>query len=471
MFIAGLLNAILEIPVLGPTLSVVVPFVIVLSIVIFVHEYGHYIVGRWCGIEADEFSLGFGGEVLGWTDRRGTRWRISWLPLGGYVKFKGDADVASGPDPAAVSEMPPEERRHTLQGAPIWARMLTVSAGPGANFLLSIVVFALLTLAVGRSTDAPVLARVDPAGQAAGAGLREGDRILSVDGAPVETLSAFVQEMFEREGESLLVEIERDGATQTLPVSFVRAPQVSGFAPDSPAQAAGLEPGDVIHMIDGETLTSFMDLKRIVEGSSGCLDVTVERNGKILPLQIEPRVVERLDPETGALIRTPMIGVMGDPRIGMTAPLRPAGIGEALEIGVTSTWGIVSGTFTYLGAIFEGAADGSSLGGPIGIARASGQQAEAGVIEFIAFIATVSTAIGLINLFPIPILDGGHLVFYAIEAVRGRPLGERWVDAGMKIGLAAILLLLIFATSNDIARVDIVSWFRAWWSDAAPAGC
>ncbi|MEM6669644.1 MAG: RIP metalloprotease RseP [Pseudomonadota bacterium] len=459
---AALISAILEIPVLGPLISVVIPFVIVLAIVIFVHEFGHYIVGRWCGIAAEEFSLGFGGEVFGWTDSRGTRWRLSWLPLGGYVKFKGDADVASGPDAAAVAELPPEERRNTLQGAPIWARALTVAAGPGANFLLSIVVFAGLALAVGQSSDEPVIAEIDPTGQGAGSGLREGDRIVSVDGEPVERMSSFLRAMFEREGETLPVEVSREGGSETLPITFVRLPQVSGFVPDAPAEQAGIQVGDVVQAIDGQTIASFLDLKRIVEASNECaLDFTVERNGEIFVTEVQPRIIERIDPVSGELIRTPMIGVLSDLQIGLASPMEGVGAGQALNLGADATWRIVTGTFSYLGAIFAGAADGSSLGGPIGIARASGFQAQAGLVAFVAFIATVSTAIGLINLFPIPILDGGHLVFYAIEAVRGRPLGERWVDAGMKVGLAAILLLLVFATYNDIARLFV----------AAPTGC
>ncbi|MEO1329595.1 MAG: RIP metalloprotease RseP [Pseudomonadota bacterium] len=437
--------------------TTIVPFLLVLGIVIFVHEYGHYIVGRWSGIHAEEFALGFGGEIVGWVDKRGTRWKICWLPLGGYVRFKGDADAASKPDPSAVEGMSAAERRSTLPGAPLWARAATVAAGPMANFLLSILVFAMIALALGRASDQPVLAEVRADGQAAGAGLQVGDRIVSVDGEPVESFSGFLQKMFAREGEPLPVSIVRDGDQTTLPVAFSRPARIATVQPDTAAYGC-LAPGDVIARIDGEPITSFIDLQKAVETSEGRdLQFTVLRGPEQIEMSLAPRPTERLDPETNTISFPLMLGVSASFNLGIEPPRESVGPIEAVGLGAGSLWRVVSSTFSYLGSWASGAADGSAIGGPLGIARASGYSAEAGFLTFIGFIATVSTAIGLINLFPIPILDGGHLVFYGIEAVRGKPLSERWVELGMKVGLGLILVLLVFATYNDVARI-LTGW-------------
>lgn len=454
------LQTLIDTVLLDGLIGVILPFLVVLGVVIFVHEYGHYIVGRWCGIHAEEFSLGFGKELFGWTDRRGTRWRVSLLPLGGYVRFKGDADAASAPDPDSVRDLTAEERRSTLQGAPLWARALTVAAGPGANFLLSFLLFAFLAMALGAPSNDPRLGDVAADGQAGGAGLRAGDEILSVDGLPVHSFFGFVEQMFEREGEPRTVVVRRDGRDETLFVAFNRPPRVDNLRPGGPAQLACVRPGDVVVKIDETPITSFSDLQRIVSASEGRpLELTLERvepgeGPRLLTVTVTPEVAETIDPATNTPSKRLLIGVSANIDLGLEPELATVGPLGAMEAGVAGLWRVIGGTFGYIGAWVSGDADGSSLRGPIGIAQASGETAQAGVLAFISFIAMVSTAIGLINLFPIPILDGGHLVFYAIEAVRGRPLGERWIEAGMKVGLAAILLLLVFATLNDVPR-----WF------------
>ncbi len=448
-----MLDAIAAIPLIGPLVSVVLPFLLVLGVVIFVHEYGHYIVGRWSGIHAEEFALGFGPEITGWTDKRGTRWKVCWLPLGGYVKFKGDADAASAPDATAVAALSDGEKRETLQGAPLWARAATVAAGPVANFLLSILLFAVIALALGRPANEPVLAEVTPDGQAAGSGLQAGDRILSVDGAPIDSFSGFLDAMFAREAEPLPVRIARDGQEITLPVAFSRPARIERVEPDSAADGC-LIPGDVIAKVDGEPVTSFVDVQRAVEASDGApLDLSVLRGTEQLELAIAPRPTERIDPETNELEKRLLLGVSASFNLGVSPPRETVGPIEAVGLGAAGVGRVVGTTLSYVGSWVSGAADGSAIGGPLGIARASGQTAEAGLLTFVGFIATVSTAIGLINLFPIPILDGGHLVFYGIEAIKGEPLDPRWIEFGMKVGVGLILLLVLFATYNDVAKL------------------
>lgn len=445
---------ILSLPVIGTLLTVIAPFILVLGIVIFVHEYGHYYVGRLGGIHPEAFSIGFGPEIFGWTDTRGTRWKVCWIPLGGYVRFKGDADAASRPDAGALDGMDAAERRTTLQGAPLGARAAMVLAGPMANFLLTIVLMTGLALVAGRASEAPVIGDVTPTGQAYGAGLRAGDVILSVDGAPIETFSAFQAAMLAEEGAPRRVEIQRGDAVEMLDMSFSRPTRVRAVSPGSPAEAACLKPNDVIQKIDGRTIASFSDLQSAVTASDGApLAVTVQRGSELKELVITPRVIEQPDPVTGDVTRRLMIGVSADVNLGWEAERRAVGVGEALLIGLEAPLRVARATFGYLGAIFAGRSDGSSLGGPIGIADASGRAADAGFIQFVAFIATISTAIGLINLFPIPILDGGHLTLYAVEAVRGRPLSDKTVEAVMTVGLVAILALMVFVTSNDVSRL------------------
>ncbi len=443
--------------ILGPfgwIFTVVLPFLVVLGVVIFVHEYGHYIVGRWCGIHADAFSIGFGPEIVGWTDKRGTRWRVAWIPLGGYVQFRGDANASSaGADAEAMAGMSAAERRSSLPGAPLWARASTVAAGPAANFLLTMVLFTGVVLYAGTASEEPVLGEVATDGQAYGAGLRSGDRILSIDGEPVGAFADFLKVLRERPGEPLELAVLRDGAETTVPMTFAQPTRVSAVAPGTPAYFACLVAGDVIQAVDGKPVSNFKELQDAVLASGGrTLSLTVERAGEGLKtLKLTPEMREYLDRETQEIELRPMIGVSADANLGVAPKREAASIGAAVAAGVARPFEDSARTVGYIAAIFSGKADGSSLGGPIGIARMSSQAAEIGVIGFIVFIATISAAIGFINLLPIPILDGGHLVFYALEAVRGEPLSERAMNAASTVGLVAILALMVFATTNDLS--------------------
>lgn len=429
-------------------------FFLVLGVVVFVHEYGHYAVGRACGIHADAFSIGFGRELFGWTDRRGTRWKLSLIPLGGYVQFRGDANAASGPDDEALQGLSDEERRRTLAGAPLWARTLTILAGPGANFVFTIIVAFVLALAAGAASDEPVIASVDEGGPAAVAGLQAGDRILSVDGAPVTSLTGFQAAMFANEGALRAVAIEREGREIVLQAEFERPARVDSVVTGSPADLACLLPGDIIVSVEGEAVGGYGDIRRIVEARGGeSVAVGYERDGVLAEADITPEVRRVPSSVPGEMENRLLIGLQASFDNGFQPVIEPTPIADAFSSAVALPGVIIVGTLRELGAIASGESDGSSISGPVGIASAAGQAADDGLIAFLSFVAILSTAIGFVNLFPIPILDGGHLVFYAAEAVRGRPLGEKWVGPLFAFGAFLLLMLMSFAIWNDVAPI------------------
>ncbi len=454
------MSLIYDIPLLGPLIetlfTVVAPFLVVLSIVVFIHELGHYLVGKWCGIKAEVFSIGFGRELYGWTDRRGTRWRVALLPLGGYVKFKGDADAASVGTSDEVVAMSDEERRQTLPGAPLWARTLTILAGPFANFLLTIVIVFCLTLARGVASDAPVIGAIAEAGRAAAAGLEVGDRVLAVGGQPIETF-VDLQLAFERAVEPTTeIDIVRDGRETTLVADLAQPARVADVTYGGPADVACVVAGDLVVAVNDEPISSFQELRRLILSSEGApLRLTLERDGETVTRVVEPEATDTLDPRTRLPTRRYMLGVVPEAGIGAAREIRPATVGDALSAGVGMPILVAEQTFGYIGAWISGEADGSQLNSLIGIANTSGQALSIGLLSFINLIALISAAIGLMNLLPIPILDGGHLVLYGVEAVRGKPIGEKSLEVVTAIGLAAILLLMVFATANDLTP-----WFN-----------
>ena len=441
-----------EIPLIGNVLTVVIPFLIVLSVVVFVHEYGHYIVGRWCGIGAEVFSIGFGKRLFSWVDSRGTRWQVAALPLGGYVKFVGDLDPASAGrgDDSGLTDF---ERQAAFHNAALWKRTLTVAAGPVFNFLLSILIFAALVLAIGKPTDQPVIAEISEDAPE-NIGFQEGDRVVMVDGKPTESFGDVLDHLRRSDAALVPAVVEREGRRIEIMAAHVNPPRIGSVSPGMAAARAGLVPGDLITEIDGKAVHSFYDLQmattRIEPGEE--ITVEVRRGGEELQFTFTPEIVERAHPETGETVPLPTFGIRAASAGGIGPPREGVGPGEALMGGALQTWQIISGTVTFVGDMIFANADTSQLGGPIRIAEISGDKAEEGVESLIWLIATLSTSIGLINLFPIPVLDGGHLMFYAVEAVRGRPLGENWLQVGNAIGLALVLSLMVFATYNDLAR-------------------
>ncbi len=438
-----------QIPVIGDVLFYVLPFLVVLLIVVFVHEYGHYIVGRWRGIHAEAFSIGFGKELFGWTDSRGTRWKVSLIPLGGYVKFLGDSGASSRPDEQAVAAMSEAERARAFPTAPLMSRTLTVLAGPVANFLLSILVFAALALAEGTPTDKAAIGEAPEF-----SGLVSGDQVLEVDGEAVEDYIDMVYAINRGEGAPVPALILRDGSRIMVDVKLARPAVVDDIAPSGAAAAAGLEVGDKIVVANGEEIQSFRALQRITAANGpNPMLVTVLRDEQRLEFTITPRMIEREDYETGEIKPMPTIGIINLDGAGFAPARESVGPVDALTFGARQTWGVVDLTMSYLYRVIAGESDPGQIGGPIRIAEISGEAADRGLTSLVTMIAFLSTSIGLLNLFPIPVLDGGHLLFYGIEAIRGRPLRDRWVEIGMTIGFSIVILLMVFATYNDLSRL------------------
>lgn len=438
------------IPLIGGALSVALPFLVLLGVVVFVHEYGHYIVGRWCGIQAETFSVGFGKPIYQWRDKRGTIWQIAILPLGGFVKFVGDMDPASARK--NDDSLTPEQQKVAFHNASLISRALTVVAGPVANFILSIVVFTLVVLGSGQPSDEPVIGPVAP-GYAEDLSLREGDRVLSIGGKPVESFGEVINALQQTKGAPTPARIERDGEALTVETVFRNEPRIAQVSPGTPASQSGMAPGDFILRVNGAPVPDFHTLRVIMAEMPLNTEMTVlvERDGEEMTFAFVPAIRARMHPETGERVEQATMGIA--PVLVIGSPREGVGILTALGSGVTMTWGVIDTTITFLGDMIFSNADTSQLGGPIGIAQASAAQASAGLANYVTLIALLSTSIGLLNLFPIPILDGGHLMFYAAEAIRGRPLGERWMNAAMMVGLSLVLLLMGFATYNDLTRL------------------
>ncbi|WP_425039077.1 RIP metalloprotease RseP [Primorskyibacter sp. S187A] len=426
-------------------------FVLALSIIVAVHEYGHYIVGRWSGIKADVFSVGFGPVIWSRVDKHGTQWQIAALPFGGYVKFAGDANAASaGADEAALAEMSPEDLRHTMHGAPLWARAATVAAGPIFNFILSILIFGLIFMNRGVATDPLSVGDLSPMPGALE--LSIGDEITAIGGIDIpaysdgEAFNAFLEELPVQT--PLPYNVIRDGSAREVLAPFPYPPMITQLVPQSAAFAAGLEVGDVITAIDGTPIAAFSELKDIVEGSDGrALALTVWRDGETLDLTMTPRRVD--EPTADGSFQTQWrIGIIGG--LFFEPATESPGFVNAFAQGAGQVWRIMDGSISGLYHMITGAISSCNLSGPIGIAQTSGQMASQGATSFIWFVAVLSTAVGFLNLFPIPVLDGGHLVFHAYEAVFRRPPPENFMRGLMIAGLTLVLSLMVFALYNDI---------------------
>ncbi len=367
----------------GDLVHYLLPFLFVLSLVVFFHELGHFLVARWCGVKVLAFSIGFGPELLGFHDRYGTRWRIAAIPLGGYVKFLGDENAASVPDKSHLSGMDAADRAQSLVFQPVLKRAAIVAAGPIANFLLAIAIFAGIFMLYG-----------------------------------MQMMSA----------------------------------RVDAVQPGSPAAAAGFKPGDLVVSIDGQKINDFADMQRLVADSAGkTLDITVDRGGT----QVDLKATPQLQQEKDVFGNVERVGLLGIRRSPTPADLqyKPVTPPRAVLLGVQETWFVVDKTLTYIGRVVIGRETANQLGGPIRIAQMSGQVASIGFVALVHLAAVLSVSIGLLNLFPIPLLDGGHLLFYLIEALRGRPLSEKAQELGFRIGFAIVVMLMIFATFNDIVHL------------------
>lgn len=445
------MELIASIPLIGGFLATVLPFAVVLGIVVFVHEYGHYIVARWCGIRSEVFSIGFGPVLWSRRDRRGTLWQIAALPLGGYVKFLGDGDASSRAAPERLSQMSAAEMARSFHGAAVWARMLTVLAGPIANFLLTIVVFAGIVTWQGVPTERPEIGGIE-ALPMVDQPLRSGDVVLKVNGATIGDFGDIYREALAMpEPGPMRFVVERDGDRLDVETPYALPARVSGVEPLSPASRAGLREGDVILEADGKPLAAFDDLRRVVMASDGeVVPLRVWREGEEIDLEITPAERDTADGE-GGFERRVMIGVAGG-SLYVPATYTPAPW-TALAIGAERMLAVVVQSVTGIRHLVTGNIGAENLQGPLGIAQISGETASQGLLNFVTLIGIISTAIGFLNLFPIPVLDGGHFAAFVIEAVRGRPPSEKAMQLAMSIGLGLILLLMVFATYNDILRM------------------
>lgn len=449
----------------------IVPFVLVLTILVYVHEMGHYLVARWAGVRVEVFSIGFGPELFGRTDKAGTRWKFSAIPLGGYVKMFGDTNAASAG--SEVDRLTPEERKVTFVDKTLGQRAAVVFAGPFANYLFAVVALAILLMTVGQPFTPVTVGSVEPGGPAATAGLQPGDKILRVDGSVVERLQELQFAADIEPDEPIEITIERAGETHTFTVVPERVEStdpfgrqqvggdlglspivpaiVGGVIEGSAAEAGGFRTGDRIVAIGDEEVESFEAIRDIVLANAGqTLRFEVERDGRMISLEATPQPVEQTA-EDGS---TQVYGQLGI-RSGGAQMVRYGPV-EAVGGAFSQTVTIVVATGKAIGQMIGGTRGTEGLAGPIGIAQMVGDVAQIGLYNTIQLMAILSLSLGLINLMPVPLLDGGHLLFYAIEAVRGRPLGERAQEYGFRIGLALVLTLMLFVTWNDLVHLDVV---------------
>ena len=353
----------------------------VIGVLSVVHEYGHYFVARLCGVKVLRFSVGFGKEMAGWTDRRGTRWKLSALPLGGYVQFAGDMNAASMPDPDAADGLTPHERSQLFQSKALWQRALIVAAGPVTNLVFAVAIFAAFNLAYGKIVALPEIAAFSAGSPAKAAGLQVGDRIVAIDGTRIDSFTQIPEFVVPFPGKTITVAALRDGRTIVLPVRIREEIERDRFGNEARIGRIGIAPG------------------------------------------------------RGAIV--------------------PVGAGEAVTLAVDQTAGIIRMTFTGIGQIFAGERSVKELGGPIKIAKYSGEQLSLGWQQFVSFAALISINLAFINLLPIPALDGGHLAFYAAEAVRRKPLGQRSQEWAFRTGMALVLALMLFVTINDLVTLPV----------------
>ena len=443
-------------------------FLVLLTPLVFVHELGHFLVARWNGVRVDVFSIGFGPELFGWNDRTGTRWKVCAIPLGGYIKMFGEHALESADEAEPPREMTEEEKKVSFDRKRLSQRAWIVFAGPAANYIFAIIVMAGSFVFIGQHFTPPEVGKVEEDSAADKAGLRIGDVILSIDGADVTRFEEISRRIAMRPGETVILEIERNGAVMTLPATTdiiearmidkttqkigdlgIRDPMpalITGVVKDSAAAAAGLQTGDLIVEIDGAPIEHFMDVYDIVSVSPNVpLAVTVVREGRQLTMTAIPKKEVGKLPD-GNTVERGLLGVQAD------RATKVVKFGPIEAVGAASKWtyDLTTGSLMAIGQIITGKRDSSQMGGPIMIAQTSSEFAKRGFDWFLQFMAMISVSLGLINLFPIPVLDGGHLMFYGIEAVRGRPLGERAQEYSFRIGLALVLSLMIFVTVNDL---------------------
>ena len=435
-------------PQFGNFVITVLAFVLCLSVIVFVHEFGHYFIGKLSGIHAEVFSIGFGPVIISSYDKRGTKWQLAAFPLGGYVKFLGDKNPASSPDPEIDKRDEQNSLRKSMHGAPLWARFITVAAGPLFNFIFSGLIFFLifmdqgmtkLPLTVDKTFDTPYKQKFE-----------KGDVVRSVNGLKIKN---DLKKLNEQLGgvfanEPLTYVVERNGILITLENIIQNPPRISQVLPKSSAISAGLEKGDLILSLNSREIKNFNEIKDFVEASQGeGFIVEYWREGLVYETRLTPQIVD-VPIETGGFERIYRVGIVSD-----YFPFQPAmtkqSISWAFLSSIKSIYLIMEGSVKGLYHIVFGNISSCNLSGPISIAETSGQMVKQGSLNYLWFIAVLSTAIGMINLFPIPVLDGGHLMFFTVEALIGRKPNQKIINTFMALGFVLLVGLMLFSVLND----------------------
>ena len=432
----------------GNFVITVLAFVLCLSVIVFVHEFGHYFIGKLSGIHAEVFSIGFGPVIISAYDKRGTKWQLAAFPLGGYVKFLGDKNPASSPDPEIDKRDEQNSLRKSMHGAPLWARFITVAAGPLFNFIFSGLIFFLifmdqgmtkLPLTVDKTFDTPYEQKFE-----------KGDVVRSVNGLKINNDLKKLNDQWGGvfANKPLTYVVERKGILITLENIIQNPPRISQVLPKSSAISAGLEKGDLILSLNSREIKNFNEIKDFVEASQGeGFIVEYWREGLVYETRLTPQIVD-VPIETGGFERIYRVGIVSD-----YFPFQPAmtkqSISWAFLSSIKSIYLIMEGSVKGLYHIVFGNISSCNLSGPISIAETSGQMVKQGSLNYLWFIAVLSTAIGMINLFPIPVLDGGHLMFFTVEALIGRKPNQKIVNTFMALGFALLVGLMLFSVLND----------------------
>lgn len=463
---------------LNPLWNYVLPFLVILTILVFVHEMGHYYVARRAGVRVEAFSIGFGPELFGWTDTHGTRWRFAAIPLGGYVKMFGESERELDAD-GRETGLTPADRAVSFQHKRLGQRAAIVFAGPFINYLFAILVLGILFATAGQSFSPSIIGTVTAGGAAQKAGLKTGDKIVQVAGRDVERFEEVIQALAIRPGQRVAVVIEREGQRRGVDVDVgVRMiadkrgnqspfgelgagpfvpPVVGRVVPKSAAEEAGLQPGDVFVRLKGQPIETFDDVRKIVTANAEVpLDLVVRRGERDVALVVTPKWQTGKDKEGNVVKVGGIIGVAPQ-----AAFRKQHGIGDAFVQAARETYGLTIATFTAIGQMIAGTRSTRDLSGPLRIAEISGDMAQNGFYNFFWFLGVLSLHLCIINLLPIPMLDGGHLLFYGLEAIRGKPLGQRAQEYGFRIGLALVITLMVFATWNDLVHLKVIESIRS----------
>jgi len=453
--------------------TTVLSFVLVIGILILIHELGHFFVARWTGVGVERFSIGFGPVLFRWRGAE-TEYCLSAIPMGGYVKMMGEENPLEG------GGTPTYDPAKAFALKPLWARFLIVFAGPGMNLVLAVVIFAAVLATLGRPVWPATVGRVTPDSPSAAAGLQTGDTVVAANGRPIKYWEDLDHALGTSAGRPLELRVRRDGTERTVTVTprlrtapdpIFREPretwdvgagpqlipQISSVSPGSPAERAGIKAGDVVISVDGQPVYTPEDLVEAIRTRPGqSFPITLERDGRTLTVTVTPDAVK----EKGADGQERQVGRIQAGIATKTVRFEPYNPVTAVGYGVTKTWDMTVLTTKGLWKLVSRQIDSSNIGGPIQIATEAGRQARDGMASLALFTAIISVNLAVLNLLPVPMLDGGHLFFFVIEAVLGRPLSLRKREVAQQVGFVLLMLLVVYALYNDLVRLDAFKFFR-----------